>query len=669
MLSSNLASSRALRIHCALLCLLIALLALSGWLFGLPVLATFVSDGASVFPATAVGFIAVSAALTFDPVSANRKWRSACLLAAAGAASLGLLSAALRLARWAPAPWTLAVGADATVWSLPSPASSILFFAIGTSLTLMHLRKSIALAQAIAVATLLISFLVVIGYLSKGTVLYALLPGKGIALPTALCFMLAATGALSLHPREGWMLALSDPATGRRTLYQLFLPALAPPILLGLAATSLTRGNNAMDIGTVVWLMIWVLLIVLIIVIWRFAYHLQQQEIARGQAERDRQVAIDALRRADERKNEFLAMLAHELRNPLAPIGTAAELLRIAHAPGSDQVRRASEIITRQVDHMVHLINDLLDVSRVTRGIIVLQKEALDARRLVADALEQSHPLVAMKRHRLRVDLPDAALVVDGDHKRLVQVLANLINNAAKYTPEGGDLLVRLAMEGDKAAITVEDNGIGIAADLLSDVFEIFTQAKRTPDRAQGGLGLGLALVKSIVELHGGRVSAHSHGPGKGSAFTVVLPLASPQASAPQKVEPETATAGHALKIMVIDDNADAADTLSLMLKAEGHAVEVAYHASAALEAVRLHRPDVCIIDIGLPGMDGNALARRIRSLNPWSAPTLVALSGYGHRRERNADAVSMFDHYFVKPVSGRDLTALLTQLALSKVD
>jgi signal transduction histidine kinase len=333
------------------------------------------------------------------------------------------------------------------------------------------------------------------------------------------------------------MLALSDSETGRRTLHQLLVPALASPIVLGLLATAVAETQPVLDVDTTIWLVVWGLLIILTTVIWRFAFRLQQHEIARNLAERERKEALDALRRADERKNEFLAMLAHELRNPLAPISAATDLLRTFYASDPDQVRRTTEVISRQVDHIVHLVNDLLDVSRVTRGIIILRKEKLDARRLIAEALEQVQPLLKMKRHQLRVDLPNVIPLVEGDHTRLVQVLANLFNNAGKYTPEGGKLFVQLTTKEGQVVITVKDNGIGIAPDLLIDIFEIFTQAKRTPDRAQGGLGLGLALVKSIVELHGGTVSVQSDGLGKGSVFTVVLPCIQKEQSALQDGE------------------------------------------------------------------------------------------------------------------------------------
>ncbi|RNF28408.1 hypothetical protein NM04_23335, partial [Massilia aurea] len=298
-------------------------------------------------------------------------------------------------------------------------------------------------------------------------------------------------------------------------------------------------------------------------------------------------------------------MLAHELRNPLAPISTAASLLRSVYASDPDRVRRTSDIITRQVDHMVHLIDDLLDVSRVTRGMIELKRERVDLRQVVGAALEQVQPLLDARRQRLRTGLPDGGVLVEGDAKRLIQVLANLVNNAAKYTPEEGNVHVSLRIEGAQAVLAVRDDGIGIALDLLPDIFGLFTQARRTPDRAEGGLGLGLALVRNLVELHGGRVRVDSAGPGQGSTFTVTLPRVE-EASAPVSASAPTAPTRRARgtrasSVLVVDDNADAAAALALLLEAQGYGVDVEHAPAPALRRVLEEPPDACILDIGLP--------------------------------------------------------------------
>ena len=378
------------------------------------------------------------------------------------------------------------------------------------------------------------------------------------------------------------------------------------------------------------------------------------------------QRAIDKLREADARKDEFLAMLAHELRNPLAPIRSAAELLRIAKLDET-RVRKTSEIIARQVGHMTSLVDDLLDVSRVTRGLVDLEKTPLDIRHIVTDAVEQVNPLVRARRHHLAMHLsPDAAMVL-GDNKRLVQVVANLLNNAAKYTPEGGNIQLKSEVQDSKVVLSVADDGIGLQPDLVERVFDLFAQAERTPDRSSGGLGLGLALVKSLVELHGGTVNCSSDGPGKGSKFTVYLPLLyadgnGQETAATGDVEPSPKP----LRVMVVDDNADAAHMLAMFLEASGHEVLVEHGAREALERARLEAPDVFLLDIGLPDIDGNQLARRIRAQPETAHAVLIAVTGYGQAHDRKTAQQAGFRHHLVKPVDPGRLVALLADLQAS---
>ena len=395
---------------------------------------------------------------------------------------------------------------------------------------------------------------------------------------------------------------------------------------------------------------------------------LQKKEAARSLAERE-------LRAADQRKDEFLAMLAHELRNPLAPISTGAHLLKLLHSDNA-QITQTCAIIARQVEHMTSLVDDLLDVSRVTRGLVSLSTQVLDLRNVVDDAAEQIRPLITARRHKVVLDLPNGPASVKGDHKRLVQVVANLLGNATKYTPEGGHIRLQLRLEADKEfVIEVRDDGIGMEPALVERVFELFTQAERTPDRSQGGLGLGLALAKSLVELHGGSVSARSPGLGKGSTFTVRLPRhvqAAAQGGVQAGVQGEPGAGpqaadkqpGGSLRVLVVDDNLDAAHTLNLFLSAAGHEVEIAYCAEDALEVAKVFSPQVCLLDIGLPDMDGNELARRLRRLPQTTASTLVAATGYGRQQDRDAARQAGFDHYMVKPVNTVELSELLAQVA-----
>ncbi|TQK03212.1 ATP-binding protein [Herbaspirillum sp. SJZ107] len=401
----------------------------------------------------------------------------------------------------------------------------------------------------------------------------------------------------------------------------------------------------------------------------RMAAALQKKEAARSLAERE-------LRSADQRKDEFLAMLAHELRNPLAPISTGANLLRLLHSENA-QIHQTCSIIVRQVQHMTSLVDDLLDVSRVTRGLVSISAQPLDLKRVIEDAVEQIRPLVTARRHRLLVELPDPARApapAMGDHKRLVQVVANMLGNAGKYTPEGGTIRLRLEGEGDAGQgswlLSVSDNGIGMDAGLVGHVFDLFTQAERTPDRSQGGLGLGLALVKSLVELHGGSVQAASPGPGQGSTFTVRLPRQMPGLAAPAaQADADAAGAPAAvtsapLRILLCDDHVDAVHTLQLFLRSAGHEVDIAYTAGDALELARLTRPDVCLLDIGLPDFDGNELARRLRQLPQAAGSTLIAMTGYGRQQDRATALAAGFDHYLVKPVDTVRLAEILAAVA-----
>ena len=376
----------------------------------------------------------------------------------------------------------------------------------------------------------------------------------------------------------------------------------------------------------------------------------------------ERKAAEEKLREADRRKDEFLAMLAHELRNPLAPIGAAAELLQRMKLDEAI-IKRTSQIIGRQVGHMTGLIEDLLDVSRVTRGLVQLEIEPLDIGAVLHEAVEQVMPLIQERRHDLALRLPPPGTRVAADRKRLVQVVANLLNNAAKYTPEGGRLEVGAFIDAaGRLCIEVVDNGIGMAPELTARVFELFAQAERSSDRSSGGLGLGLALVKSLVELHGGAVACDSAGPGRGSRFSICLALLECQddAAAPPGEEAHCTAQPGSLRVMVVDDNVDAAVTLSMLLESGGHQVAVEHDALRALECAHRFRPQVCLLDIGLPEIDGLELARRLRALPEAMDALLVAVTGYGQARDRDQILAAGFDHHLVKPIDTGRLYALL---------
>jgi PAS domain S-box-containing protein len=375
----------------------------------------------------------------------------------------------------------------------------------------------------------------------------------------------------------------------------------------------------------------------------------------------EQRLTADELRRAAAKKDEFLAMLAHELRNPLAPIKAAADLLKLA---GGDNRRlgQAAGIIDRQVRHMTELVDDLLDVSRVTRGLVELERQPIDMKTVVSSAVEQVKPLIEARTHALHVHAGAAHASVYGDHTRLVQVLVNLLGNAAKYTPHGGRIDVDVQVEQDMVRVAVADNGSGIEASLLPCVFDIFTQGVRTPDRSQGGLGIGLALVKSLVALHGGQVRAHSDGPGRGSVFEVMLPLLAGASSAPGELALAQSVAGAAAgkRILVVDDNVDAATTLGELLSALGHEVMVRFDGKSALADGPAFGPEVLVLDIGLPDIDGYELARRLRSEPATAGARYLALTGYGQAHDRTLARAAGFDHHFVKPVDIAALQAML---------
>jgi two-component system CheB/CheR fusion protein len=381
-------------------------------------------------------------------------------------------------------------------------------------------------------------------------------------------------------------------------------------------------------------------------------------------------MAAAALREADRHKDEFLAMLAHELRNPLAPIRNAARALKML-GPPDPQLQKLRNMIDRQVTHMSRLVDDLLDVSRITRNKIELHKERLELMTAVGRAVETSRPLIDSRKHRLTVSMPSGPAQVEGDLTRLSQVISNLLDNAAKYTEEGGNISLTAEKLDSQVVIRVKDDGIGISPHVLPHVFDLFTQADRSLDRSQGGLGIGLTLVRRLVELHGGRVEAYSAGPGKGSEFVIYLPVAPGSESKREKDEPAAAgvTYKSVCRILVVDDNMDSAESMATLLKLEGHDVRVAYDGMAAVESALSFRPHVVLLDIGLPGLDGYEVARRLRSLNEMKDMFLIALTGYGRTEDRVRALTSGFNYHITKPVDPEELDMIIKKVTPSCPD
>ena len=369
----------------------------------------------------------------------------------------------------------------------------------------------------------------------------------------------------------------------------------------------------------------------------------------------------DALRLADRRKDEFLALLSHELRNPLTPILTAARMLE--RQVGAEALQDV-DVIVRQVKHLVRLVDDLLDMSRFARGAVTLSKTQLNLATVVSRAIEATSPLFQERGHRLDVSIPATGLHVEGDEVRLTQVVDNLLSNAARYTPPGGVVTVTGAREDDSVVLRVRDTGVGIDTALLPDLFDTFVQGARGPDRAEGGLGIGLSLVKTLTELHGGSATAHSDGPGRGSEFSVRLPSAvssngSTGSATPDfgASEPASATA----RVLLVDDHNDVIVGLSRLLNVLGYDVRATKSPFDAIELAETFRPEIAILDIGLPVMDGYTLARELRSRLADSPPTLIALSGYGQPQDRQRSDASGFAVHLVKPIDVDELMAALT--------
>ena len=363
------------------------------------------------------------------------------------------------------------------------------------------------------------------------------------------------------------------------------------------------------------------------------------------------------LRAEDQRKNEFLATLAHELRNPLAPLRHALELLE---ADGARALPRLHGIMDRQVKHLVRLVDDLLEISRITHGTIDLRQEDLKLGDILHNAAESSASLIAAARHKLLIQPVAASLRVRGDGVRLAQVFCNLLNNAARYTDPGGEIRVEVAQEGNEAVVRVRDTGMGIAPGDTERIFEMFTQVERKPRLGVAGLGIGLALVKRLVELHGGSVQANSDGRGKGSTFAVRLPLATHATAAEPRQAPLPAAPARAVKVLAVDDNVDAVESLGMLLEMLGMDVRIAHDGRAGLAQFEAFRPDVVILDIGMPEMDGYELARRIRSHASSRGVKLVALTGWGQDIDRGRCFESGIDHHLTKPADIEDLQAVI---------
>jgi len=380
----------------------------------------------------------------------------------------------------------------------------------------------------------------------------------------------------------------------------------------------------------------------------------------------DMKMAEAALRDIDRKKNEFLATLAHELRNPLAPLRNGLQLIKLAkNDPAA--IEQARPMMERQLGQMVRLIDDLMDLTRITQGKIVLQKKRLALSAVVRNAVDTSRPLVEAASHELILDVPDEPIYVDGDEVRLSQIITNLLNNSAKYTQDGGRIQLTVARQASDAVISVKDNGVGIPAPMLPKVFEMFTQVDRSLEKSQGGLGIGLSIVQQLVEMHGGTINAHSDGHGLGSTFVVRLPVVLSLAQ-PHRADEAEAGAKPAARrrILVVDDNRDAAISLAMMLKIMGNDTQTAHDGLEAIDVAAAFRPDVILLDIGMPKLNGYDACRRIRQ-QPWGQSiVLVACTGWGQAEDKHMAQDAGFNSHLTKPIDPADLGKLLAELQAS---
>ena len=389
-----------------------------------------------------------------------------------------------------------------------------------------------------------------------------------------------------------------------------------------------------------------------------FELYQQRYQIA---AQRDELKAYaDALMEADRRKDEFLATLAHELRNPLAPIRNGLDILRAA--PEAQNAQEIRDMMDRQLTHLLRLVDDLMDVSRVSQGKIELRKARIALSDVLKAAVEASNPLITTGAHELVLDLPDAPVWLDADLTRLSQVVSNLLNNAAKYTPEGGKLVLSARRDGEEVLISVSDNGIGIPSEMLPRVFDLFTQVRGNLDRSRGGLGIGLALVKQLVEMHEGVIVAESAGPGKGSSFRLRLPMVEVAPAPSVAAEPPSPVSRRdaRLKVLVVDDNFDVAQTTGWMIEAIGHDYRLVHESKLAVRTAGEYRPDAILLDINMPEMDGYAVCKALRAQALFDDTAIIAQTGWGQTQDRACAGESGFDHHLVKPVNMDQLEQLL---------
>ena len=527
---------------------------------------------------------------------------------------------------------------------------------VGTAMILAARAAPSRLRTAVpvlALVTAAISALSLIGYLYGASLLYMVPTTTVIALQTSSFILAVSLGLMLCTPERDPVRMLSEDSPAGLFVRRIAPASLAVPVALGFIRLR-AEGAGYFDrpFGSAVHTLCEIALFLLLL--WWTAKALRQQSRQRTRAE-------DALRAAAQRKDEFLATLAHELRNPLAPIGNAAEIM--ARKGLTDpEVAWARDVIDRQVRLMARLLDDLLDVARISRDKLHLQVQRVDLESILRSAVEMSTPLIEASQHQVQLDLPPQRIMVEADPVRLGQVFGNLLNNACKYTEPNGQIAIAVAPGAGEAVVTIRDTGIGISRDQLSTIFDMFSQIEGSLHRSRSGLGIGLHLVKRLIEMHGGSIHADSDGAGKGSVFVVRLPLAgtAETAAAITPSSPREAAVSRSRRVLVVDDNTDAAASLAMLLKMSGNEIQISHDGVDCVSVAEEFRPDVIFLDIGLPKLNGYEVCRHIRE-QPWGKDLmLIAVTGWGQEADRRQSRAAGFDHHLVKPVEHTALMHLL---------
>jgi signal transduction histidine kinase/CheY-like chemotaxis protein len=545
------------------------------------------------------------------------------------------------------------------------PPGAMSWLLIGLAIVLASIRSRPwprAVAPGVALVATAIASLSLIGYLYGASALYTVPALTAIAFQTSTFILTVSIGVVLSVPEHAPVSLLADD-TAAGALMRRVLPAVVVvPVVLGMFRVwGEQAGLYDLAFGTAIRTLAEIVLISALL--WWAANTIGRQARARQLAEDQ---LVESLRDIDRRKNKFLATLAHELRNPLAPVSSAVALLK-GRSQRDPVVDRVSEVVERQVSLMARLMDDLLDIGRITNDRLELRRERADLATIVRDAIDMCQPMIQRAGHEISVMAPEHAIVVEADPARLGQVFGNLLNNACRYMANNGQIWVTIERSGASAVVTITDTGIGIPQEQLSDIFEMFSQVDRT-NRPHGGLGIGLHLVKRLVDMHGGTVSAHSDGSGMGSRFTVRLPALPESVTldvAPGPAREATSEARVPRRVLVVDDNTDNAELLKIILEGEGHETFTAHDGVEGLAAAERLRPDVVLMDLGLPRIDGFEVCRRIRE-QPWGKQMLIiAITGWGQDVDRRRSREAGFDHHLVKPVDARVISALMSGSAV----